>query len=218
MAVKRTIPHRLEKAEVAGETESFSNSQLANTIETRLYIGTSAPAGAVLGSIWRNPATNPDEWKMLTSKDPDVWTNMLVTETQHGLMRNTDRVKLSNSTSNAAPSTLMQRDSNGDVSARIFHSTSSIEYKKGVTPIENATALIQVLEGVHFTWKENDQQDIGLIAEQVEPILPEIVQKGADGKITGIAYSNLVAVLIQGFKEQQSEIEKIKNHLGLNDE
>jgi len=217
MAVKRIIPHRLEKAEVAGETESFTNSYLSDAIETRIYVGTSAPQGAILGSIWRNPATNPDEWKMLTAVEPDVWTNMLVTTTEHGLMRNTDKVKLDTSTAAATPNAIMQRDGNAEVSANVFNSTSSIEFKKNVSPIENASLIVEKLEGVYFEWKETDKPDIGLIAEEVDKIVPEVVQK-VDGKVTGISYGNLVALLIQGFKEQQSEIEKIKNHLGLNDE
>ncbi len=214
MAVKRIFKNRLEKASVAGESESVSNGYLERLIRARIHVGITPPNDALEGSIWRNPSTNPDTWSMLMG---GLWVNMLVTSTEHGLMSDTDYVKLLNSTSVPTNSRLVEYDTVSDINAKSFNSISSRRFKTNISKIDEATELIKDLEGVNFKWKLTGESDIGLIAEDVFEVLPEVV-KIKDGVIEGIAYDHLVAVLIEGFKEQQEKIDKILNHLGLDNE
>ena len=67
------------------------------------------------------------------------------------------------------------------------------------------------LRGVSYDWKANGKHDIGLIAEEVGEVIPEVVayeQNGKDAK--SIDYARLVAVLIEANKELQKEIEQQK--------
>jgi len=81
--------------------------------------------------------------------------------------------------------------------------------KKDMQPIESSLDKILDIEGVTYTWKneESDIRHYGVIAQQVEKVLPEIVRGGQDDK-KKVAYMELIPVLIEAMKEQQ---ELIKN-------
>ena len=84
--------------------------------------------------------------------------------------------------------------------------------KKAIQPIARALDKITGLRGVNYLWKDasrgNDTQ-MGLIAQEVEAVLPEAVCMDAAGT-KSIAYGNLTAVLIEAVKEQQKQIESLK--------
>jgi hypothetical protein len=62
------------------------------------------------------------------------------------------------------------------------------------------------LQGKTYRWKEDHhKQDIGLIAQEVEQVFPELVEEDANG-FKAIAYSRLTAVLIEAIKEQQGQM------------
>ncbi|GEM_PF-5509253 len=87
-------------------------------------------------------------------------------------------------------------------------SVSSRKWKKNIRPIENALGLVRKLQGVRYNWKQNDRRDIGLIAEEVAEVLPEVVEYEANGvDVFGLRYANLTAVLVEAVKEQQKQIE-----------
>ena len=73
---------------------------------------------------------------------------------------------------------------------------------------------VKQINGVEFDW--NDKQpnyeghDIGVIAQNIEEVIPEIVETRKDG-YKAVKYEKLVALLIEAIKQQQEEIEKLKN-------
>ncbi len=106
------------------------------------------------------------------------------------------------------PSSSYKLDVNGSVRATAFYYTSDIALKENIRPLENSLAKILQLQGVSFNWKESGEPFIGLIAQEVEKIFPEVVS-GEEGQKT-IDYGKLVPVLIEAIKEQQREIDKLK--------
>jgi predicted RNase H-like nuclease (RuvC/YqgF family) len=69
--------------------------------------------------------------------------------------------------------------------------------------------MIQRLRGVRFNWRNGGQRDVGLVAEEVGQVVPEIVTYERDGQnAQSLDYNRLVPVLIQGMKEQQSTIQE----------
>ena len=54
---------------------------------------------------------------------------------------------------------------------------------------------------VSFNWKEDNREDIGLIAEQIHDVYPEFIGKNPNGEIQGIKYSKLTAVLVKSIQE-----------------
>jgi len=88
---------------------------------------------------------------------------------------------------------------------------SSRRWKTNIEPIDGALDKVQRLRGVSFDWKENGKPDIGLIAEEVGEVIPEVVSYEENGKdAKSVDYARLVAVLIEAVKEQQKEIDQQK--------
>ena len=101
----------------------------------------------------------------------------------------------------------------GAVYGGAFYYSSDRNLKTNIQPISNALDKVQQLQGVTFDWKEDGSSSVGLIAQDVEEVFPELVHTDAEGK-KSVEYANLVAVLIEAVKEQQKEIDELKAQLG----
>lgn len=102
----------------------------------------------------------------------------------------------------------VQQNASADPVADAWTVYSSRRWKTNIEPIEEAMDLVKSLQGVSFDWKETGQHDIGLVAEDVGRVIPEVVayeENGIDAK--SVDYARLVAVLIEALKEQQAQIE-----------
>lgn len=97
--------------------------------------------------------------------------------------------------------------------ANAFIYTSDIRLKEDISPIANPLHTLSKLNGVHFTWKESGKKDIGLIAQEVESVLPELVQTKPGSDYKAVKYGNLVALLIEATKSQQKEIRLMKEEI-----
>ena len=99
--------------------------------------------------------------------------------------------------------------SSGNITAN-----SDISLKDNITPIPNALDKVLQIRGV--TFNRNDIEDnprhAGVIAQEVEKVLPEVVSEGEDG-IKSVAYGNMVSLLIEAIKEQQEQIDMLKEKL-----
>ena len=83
--------------------------------------------------------------------------------------------------------------------------------KKDISTINDALSLCGKLRGVSYKWKENDKADIGVIAQEVEKVIPEVVvTQTVDGKeIKSVDYGRIVGVLINAINEQQEQYNKV---------
>jgi len=99
----------------------------------------------------------------------------------------------------------------GTVTATSY-SNSSIKYKKNVEDLEDKTGDVMKLRPVRYDLKKNDKTDIGLIAEEVEEIFPEVIGY-KDGEVNGIDYARLSVVLLQQVQKQQSVIDSLEERL-----
>ena len=91
----------------------------------------------------------------------------------------------------------------GDVGATSFVYTSDRNLKKNIKTLDGALDKILKLRGVSFNWKDNNKPSVGLIAQEVEQVFPELV---TGNEVKGVQYGNLVAPLIEAVKAQQQEI------------
>ena len=96
----------------------------------------------------------------------------------------------------------------GVVTATDFNSTSDINLKENIKTIENSLNTIEQLRGVTFNWKENQKPSLGVIAQEVQEILPELVNNGT---IKSVNYNGIIGVLIEAIKELKKEVEELKN-------
>ena len=94
-------------------------------------------------------------------------------------------------------------------------SPSDARWKENVQPLDNALEQVSQLQGVSFTWKDTTKgegQQIGLIAQDVEPVFPEVVSTDSDG-YKSVAYDKLVAPLIEAVKTLKAENKELKQRV-----
>jgi hypothetical protein len=86
---------------------------------------------------------------------------------------------------------------------------SSRRWKTDIHTIHGALGKVEELRGVQYTYTANGHHDIGMIAEEVGKVVPEVVSYEANGKdAQGIDYTRLTALLVQAVKEQESQIKQ----------
>ena len=90
-----------------------------------------------------------------------------------------------------------------------LNSTSDARLKENVEPIANALSDITQLEGVSFDWKDTGTRGHGFIAQQVEPILPDVVNTDDETGIKSINYVGMIGHLVEAIKEQQKQIDAL---------
>ena len=97
---------------------------------------------------------------------------------------------------------------NNDVTA-----FSDVILKDDINTIDNALERVQGMRGVFFNRKDiNGSRQTGVIAQEVEPFLPEVVRETKDeNKIKSVAYGNMVGVLIEAIKELNAKIEELQH-------
>jgi len=100
----------------------------------------------------------------------------------------------------------------GIVTATDFNATSDINLKENIRPIQNSSEIISGLEGVRFVWKADGKESIGVIAQEVEKTLPELV---SNGNTKTVNYNGLIGVLIEAVKDQQKQIDSLKTEIEL---
>ena len=101
-----------------------------------------------------------------------------------------------------------QASFSGVVTATDFNSLSDIKYKENVNTVNNALLKVEQLRGVKFDWKESGLPSYGIIAQELEEVLPELVH-GNDPKT--VNYNGIIGVLIEAIKELKAEVEELKN-------
>ena len=98
--------------------------------------------------------------------------------------------------------------SSGIVTAQDFDALSDINYKENINTVNNALLKVEQLRGVKFDWKESGNPSYGVIAQELEQVLPELVH-GNDPKT--VNYNGIIGVLIEAIKELKAEVEELKN-------
>jgi hypothetical protein len=96
-------------------------------------------------------------------------------------------------------------------------SPSDARYKRNITTLYNALDAVLQLRGVSFTWRRDaftcmnfpTGRQIGLIAQEVEKVLPELVTTDSDS-YKSVAYTGVVPVLVEAIKQQQKQLEAVK--------
>jgi hypothetical protein len=101
----------------------------------------------------------------------------------------------------------------GDV---IAFSSSDERLKTNLIKIDSALNKVTQISGYHFEWKDMDEaphqgKDIGVIAQEIEKVLPEIVSERDTG-YKAVNYQKLTALLIEAVKELKEEIDELKGN------
>jgi len=147
---------------------------------------------------WTTGIDNSDGDKFKISQDTDLGTNNVMTLDTGG------NVGIGDTT----PS--YKLDVNGTIRATgDVIAYSDIRVKENITTIEKALDKVKKLRGVEYNKIDNTEKSIGVIAQEIEEVIPEVVKEDDQG-MKSVAYGNITAVLIEAIKEQQKQIDELK--------
>jgi hypothetical protein len=96
----------------------------------------------------------------------------------------------------------------GIATATVFDALSDENYKENVITVNDALNKVEQLRGVSFDWKGNGESSYGVIAQELQEVLPELVH--GDNPKT-VNYNGIIGVLIEAIKELKKEVEELKN-------
>jgi hypothetical protein len=109
----------------------------------------------------------------------------------------------------------IQIDTSGNFTAAAnITAYSDIKLKKNIELIPNALEKVLSVRGVTFERIDTGNRGAGVIAQEIEQILPEVVMEDEDG-IKSVAYGNMVGLLIEAIKEQQAHINRLEQKINL---
>jgi hypothetical protein len=172
-----------------------------NLIEFKKDGSTVGSIGSVLGARLRVDSNSTAGYLGIAGTDRYYWNN-----TEFGVI--TDNAY--NLGSSGARFT--DGHFSGTVNAANFNTTSDATLKTNVETLSGSLDAVKSLRGVSFDWIENGNSDVGVIAQEVEAVLPDVVSTNDQG-IKSVKYGNMVALLIEAMKEQQAQIDELKAQL-----
>lgn len=103
--------------------------------------------------------------------------------------------------------TVRNINATGIVTCQSLVETSDRNLKTNIQTVDNALDIVGNLRGVSFDWKSNGNPSYGVIAQELEQVLPELV---SDGDPKAVSYNGIIGVLIEAIKELKEEIEELK--------
>ena len=109
----------------------------------------------------------------------------------------------------ATPAEALRYNPNtGTLSAVNVNSLSDSRFKENVETIENAVGKVNQLRGVEYDWSNGTGASVGVIAQEVQEVYPQLIKDGGD-RLT-VNYNGLVGLLLQAVKELSAEVEALK--------
>jgi hypothetical protein len=115
----------------------------------------------------------------------------------------------------AGSSTHLQQftfNANGNLTiAGTFTEQSSIRYKENVKSIPSVSEKVEKLDAVSYNKIGSNQEEIGLIAEDVAELFPEVVKYDNEGRPDGVNYSRLSVILLKAVQELTERVNKLEN-------
>ena len=98
----------------------------------------------------------------------------------------------------------------GSVTATAYYTSSDERLEKNISTFENGLQVVKRLRGVTFNWKKDGTPSAGVIAQEVEKVLPSAVSTNAQTGMKTVDYDQFVAPMIEAIKEQQAQLDAQK--------
>jgi hypothetical protein len=184
------------------------------------WVAFQAPATITTNYTWTLPATDGTSDQVLTTDAAGIlsWTSKSVvisdqtaSATLHYPLFTTS-ISGSASSVNVSTTKMTYQPSTGTFTVTNITESSSITLKENFAPIENALEKLLQLSGwIYDRIDGTSKGEAGLIAEDVDKIIPNVVTKNAQGNPETIAYTRLSAYLIEAIKTLHQEIINIKS-------
>ncbi len=205
-----------------------------NAPSSTLTVGNTT--GSVSGELTLNPAFTANEGGQINIKKSVNGSTADWIIDQYGTTASDARFRIFNSIGESNGITILENGNvgmgvltpsvrlqvGGDIIANSIAGSSDARFKTNIEPIKNPLQKVLQLRGVHFDWntkafpdrKFSDQKAIGFIAQEVEKVLPEVVQtEHSNEGYKAVQYDKVVALLVEAIKEQQKQIDRLKEEL-----
>jgi hypothetical protein len=183
------------------------------------WVAFQSPAAVSTNVTWTLPSGDGTSNQVLTTNGTGTlsWSSKDVAIADQTISSSTHYITMTTATSgvastlNTSSSRLTFQPSTGTITATVIVESSSISLKENFRPIDNALDAILQLQGLIYDRKDGSQKDeVGLVAEHVNNIIPNVVGKDEKGNPTTIAYQRLTAFLIEAIKTLKSEIDSLR--------
>jgi hypothetical protein len=111
----------------------------------------------------------------------------------------------------SSPTNTLEIAVNGTTLADSWTTRSSRRFKTNIHPLVGALEKVTQLQGVSYDRKADGKHEIGVVAEDVEQIVPEIISRDPETQeVQGVDYARVIALLIEAVKSQQAEIQQLR--------
>jgi hypothetical protein len=204
----------------SGSTLTISSPQDLQTTASPTFVGLSGTPTAP------TPATGLADTRIATAafveaklNNGNTYTHTATNSNNSGITNDTTNATMYpvwvTSTSGSLPlkvssTNLYFNPSTGSLSATIFNALSDENRKENIVPIINSTSIVKQINGVSFNWKDNGKKSYGHIAQQLEQILPELVDTNAEG-VKSVNYNGIIAFLVEAVKEMDKRITELES-------
>jgi hypothetical protein len=166
------------------EFVNTSNINVTGIITATSFVGDGSGLTGAGSTVFNNTTTNQEFFPLFTSTTSGTIT-----------------------ASGISTSKLKYNPSTGTMTAVDFNSTSDINLKENIHTVGNALEITEQLRGVSFDWKETGRSSYGVIAQELEEVLPELVKQG---EVKSVNYNGIIGVLIEAIKELKKEVKELK--------
>jgi hypothetical protein len=167
-----------------GNTSTIGMS-IVGVITATSFVGNGSGLTGIGATVADDTTTNQDFYPLFTQTTTGIVTSTKISTTK-----------------------LSFNPSTGTLTVIDLNSTSDINLKTNIKTVENALETVNNLRGVSFDWKETGKSSYGVIAQELEEVLPELVN---NGEVKSVNYNGLVGILIEAIKELKTEVEELKS-------
>jgi hypothetical protein len=186
------------------------NEDIANNTIQNAKLANSTISGISLGSNLNNLSAG----SFITYSSGSTYNgSVAITISANGTTANIGNTLVARNPSgdfSAGTVSVLNLTASQTVQAQDFNSTSDENLKENINTYDNALETLSYLRGVDFTWKESQKPSIGVIAQELEKVLPQLVN---DGAVKSVNYNGIIGVLIEAVKELSEEVRELKKHI-----